>query len=353
MGINSAIDFSLVGIALWLANRQEPQPHRRQHPVRLNRIALSQSLTLVAGFIALQAVVNYANNERVFYRLSIFTTEMTLQTAIVFVVLCGGMLALRSDRGWMRALTSDLVGGDVARRFVPLAIVVPLVVGWLILRGHQANFYDTNFAFSLMSISLVAILLGLIRLNAGILNRVDDARIRAAARIRASEERLQLALSGTKQGIWDLDVQTQILTWDDRCKAIFGLSPDVLSTYAQRLDMLHPGDRQRVADALTIAARKGGEFIQEYRIIYPNGTIRWVLSQGRGYYDAAGETERILGTMMDITDRKQIEATMQQQLGEIEAIYRAAPIGLCYVNTDLEFRADQRSVSPDRWLICL
>jgi hypothetical protein len=131
MGINAAIDFSLVGIALWLANRQEPQPQQRQHRVKLDsakptlreRIAISQSLALMAGFIALQAVVAYAYNVQVFYQLSIFTTAMAFQTAIVFVVLCGGILALSSQRGWMRSFTSDLVGGDVARRFVPIAIL--------------------------------------------------------------------------------------------------------------------------------------------------------------------------------------------------------------------------------------
>jgi PAS domain S-box-containing protein len=147
-----------------------------------------------------------------------------------------------------------------------------LVVGWLILRGHQANFYDTNFAFSLMSISLVAILLGLILLNAGTLNRVDYDRIRSDDRIRSSEERLQLALEGANQGIWDLDSQTQILTWDDRCKAIFGLLPAAVITYAKRLHMIHPDDRQQVTEAMAIAARQGGEFVKEYRTIYPNGT---------------------------------------------------------------------------------
>ncbi|WP_373539304.1 PAS domain S-box protein [Chamaesiphon sp.] len=328
MGINAAIDFGLVGIALWLANRQEPQPER-QHRIKLDPIAISQSLATVAGFIALQAVVSYANNDRVFYQLSIFATEMTLQTAIVFVVLCGGILALRSvgvasqneNRGWMRSFTSDLVGGDVVRRFVPIAIVVPLVLGWVILRGYQAKLYDTNFAFSLMSISLVAILLGLILLNAGILDRVDYDRIRSDDRIRSREERLQLALEGANQGIWDLDLQTQVVTWDDRCKAIFGLSPDVPLTYAQRIDMLHPDDRQRVADALTIAAREGGEFVKEYRTIYPNGTIRWVLSQGRSYCDAAGRPTRMSGTMMDITDRKQAEAALQQSNRKFSAVF--------------------------------
>ncbi len=313
MGINTAIDFCLTGAALWLTNRQEQQPQRqRQHRVKLDRIAIAQSLALVAGFVALQAVVGYVNNARVFYQLSIFTTAMAFQTAIVLIVLCGGILAVHSDRGWMRAMTSDLVGGDVARRFIPIAIVLPVVLGWLILRGHQANLYDTNLAFSLMSISVVATLLGLISLNAGLLNRVDEARIRSVDRIRASEQRLQLALQGANQGIWEFDLQTQVVTWDDRCKAIFGLLPDAVATYAQRLDMLHPDDRDRVAETMSIAARECGEFVKEYRTICPDGTVRWVLSQGRGYYDAAGQPDRILGTMMDITDRQQAEAALRE-----------------------------------------
>ncbi len=183
MGINAAINFGLVGLALWLANQQELQRKYRIEPG--HRIAIAQSLALAVGFISLQAVIGYIYNVRVFYQLSIFTTAMAFQTAVVFMVLCGGVLALNSNCGWMRALTSDRVGGDVARRFIPIAIVVPLVLGWVILRGYQANFYDPNFAFSLMALLLVATLLGLIGLNAGILNRVDDARIRSIGFERA------------------------------------------------------------------------------------------------------------------------------------------------------------------------
>jgi PAS domain S-box-containing protein len=315
MGFNAAIDFGLTGAALWLTSRQD-----RLHRVKLDRIAIAQSLATGAGLIALQAVVSYANNVRVFYQLSIFTTAMTLQTAIVFIALCGGILALNSvgvasqneNRGWMQSLTSDLVGGDVARRFLPLATAIPVLVGWLILRGHQANFYDTNFAFSLMSVSLVGILLGLIRLNAGTLNRVDEDRLRASELIRSSEERLQFALHGANQGIWEFDIQTQAVTWDDRCKAIFGLSPDAQLTYAQRIEMLHPEDRHRVIQTLKMAIDECGEFAQEYRTIYPDGTIRWVLSQGRGYCNISGQRDRILGTVMDITERKQSEAALRE-----------------------------------------
>ncbi len=107
---------------------------------------------------------------------------------------------------------------------------------------------------------------------------------------------------------------------------MFGLSADVELTYAQRLEMLHPDDRDRVAETMSIAIRECGQFVKEYRTIYPDGTIRWVLSQGRGYYNAAGEPDRIVGTMMDITEqqaalreRKQAQAELEQRNQELDA----------------------------------
>jgi signal transduction histidine kinase len=110
MGTNTAVNFSLLGISLWLVNEAQSPPKQPQQ-VKLTWIAISQTLALVAGFIALQAVVGSAYNVRVFYQLSIFTTAMAFQTAVVFMILCGGILALNSvgiasqdeNRGWMRA----------------------------------------------------------------------------------------------------------------------------------------------------------------------------------------------------------------------------------------------------------
>jgi PAS domain S-box-containing protein len=303
MGINTAVGFCLTGAALLLIN----SPERRslnlpQHQVRVDRIAIAQIMTAVAGLMAVQAIVSYGYS----VRLSTMTTSMALHTTLGFVMLCAGILGLRSDRGVMRSITTELMGGQSARQFIPAAILAPAIVGWLILRGLEANLYDTNFALSLMSISLTAIWLGQIRINAGSLNQMDYDRMRSDDRIRSSRERLELALCAAKQGIWDVDAQTQILNWDDRCKAIFGLSPNAVVTLAQALEKIHPDDRQRVADAVESAIRTDREYVQEYRIVYADGTVRWVLAQGRVDRQTATE-ERLLGTMIDITDRKNAE----------------------------------------------
>jgi PAS domain S-box-containing protein len=308
MGINTAVNFCLVGVALWLMNRPEqPSTSQPAHQVRIDRVTIAQIMTAVAAAIALQALIGYAYHVRVFYQFSVATTSMALHTALSFGVLCVGMLALGSDRGFMRALTNDLMGGKIAQRLIPVAILAPILVGWLILQGLKANLYDPNFALSLMSMAMAIVWLGLIRQNAGILNQMDYDRIRSTDRMRSSQERLKLALSGAKQGIWEVDVQTQMLTWDDRCNAMFGFSPDAVVTYALAIDKIHPDDRDRVVAAVDTAIRDWGEFAQEYRIMPPDGMARWVLVQGRVYGDPTGTHERMLGTMMDISDRKHAE----------------------------------------------
>lgn len=134
---------------------------------------------------------------------------------------------------------------------------------------------------------------------------------RIEANLRESEARLQLALHGANQGIWDWDLKTEVLTWDDRCKAIFGLPPNFPVTYQWHLDAIHPEDRQRVFDAAAIALHERNEFDEEYRAFWPDGTTRWILARGRGYYNKAGEPYRMSGTVMDITERKQAQLNDQ------------------------------------------
>ncbi|AFY94899.1 sensor histidine kinase [Chamaesiphon minutus] len=304
MGINTAVSFCLIGAALLLINSPERRSSKQpQHQVQVDGVTIAQIMAVVAGSIAMQASVSYAYN----VRLNTVMTSMALHTTITFLTLSVGILGLRSDRGFMRAITTELMGGQSARRFMPAAILAPAIVGWLILQGLQANLYNVNVALSLMSISLTAIWLGQIRINAGILNRLDYDRVRSATRMRSSRERLQLALRAAKQGIWDIDTQSQTLTWDERCKAIFGLPADATVTLAQALDLIHPDDRQRVADAVQSAIREDREYVEEYRIVYPDGTVGWVLAQGRADRYSTDVPERLLGTLMDITARKNTE----------------------------------------------
>jgi PAS domain S-box-containing protein len=337
MGDNTALNFVLTGLALWL-NRQ-----RIRH-----RDSIAQALTLCAAAIALLAVAGYAYNVEVFHRFIFYSTSMAIHTALTFLVLSVGILSIQADRGFMKTLTLDLTGSIAARQLIPIAIAVPLILGWFILQGLRANLYDAAFSFALLIVALMFTLILIIWENAHRLNQVDYDRKRSSDRLRSNEERLQLALAGANQGIWDWNLKTRVLTWDDRCKEIFGLPSGFPVTYEWHFNALHPDDRQRVFNAAAIAMRDRTDFDEEYRTFHPDGTMRWVLARGRGYYNAAGEPHRMSGTVMDVSDRKQAEAALVETNNILQAVIQSTN-DVIFVK-DLQGRYVLTNQAVARWL---
>ncbi|MBD1825490.1 PAS domain-containing protein, partial [Cyanobacteria bacterium FACHB-DQ100] len=146
-------------------------------------------------------------------------------------------------------------------------------------------------------------------------------RKQTEAALRKNEQLLRLALTGARQGIWDWNLKSGVLTWDRQCKEMFGVTPDFPVTFEWHIDALHPDDRQRVQDAAAMALRERTEFHEEYRTLHPDGTMRWILARGCGFYDDAGEPYRMSGTVLDITERKHTEAELQERNAQLQLLY--------------------------------
>jgi PAS domain S-box-containing protein len=134
--------------------------------------------------------------------------------------------------------------------------------------------------------------------------------------VRESDARLQLALEAARLGTWDLDVHSQSVTWSEILQRDIGLSP---GTYEAFLALVHVEDRARVMDAVTAALVHGSNYELEYRLIAPTGQVRWRWSKGQVVRDAAGQAVRLTGISMDITTRKQAEATREQLAAIVDA----------------------------------
>ncbi|VTR99722.1 ATP-binding protein [Tuwongella immobilis] len=130
-------------------------------------------------------------------------------------------------------------------------------------------------------------------------------RQRTEQSLRESEERLQMVLISSGLGTWDwnLDADTQL--WSSLQSQIMGMPPDEnVISYDQFMERVHPEDRDQVNDALQIAVNSQSRYFQQYRIIRPDGEVRWVDSQGAYLPASADHPARIMGVMEDITDRK-------------------------------------------------
>jgi len=162
----------------------------------------------------------------------------------------------------------------------------------------------------------------------------------AQKRLNLSEARLRLAIDAAEVGTWDLDLQSDTLTWSDRTKAMFGISPDVPCSMADFYAGLHPDDRQATGEAFASALDpvRRATYDVEYRTIgKEDGVIRWIAAKGRGLFDAQGSCIRAIGTAIDISGRRAVN----ERLRESEAKLRE-------LNATLEARVEERTRERDR-----
>lgn len=147
-------------------------------------------------------------------------------------------------------------------------------------------------------------------------------RKRAADTLRASEERLQLAVDATGLGIWDVDPVSGRRHWSPEFKAILGLPPDASPDLELYAALIHPEDRKEIVARYARAYEPagGGRYEAEHRIRRADdGAERWVHATGRVFFDATGRPVRAIGTLRDITARRRAH----QALRESEERYRA------------------------------
>jgi PAS domain S-box-containing protein len=178
--------------------------------------------------------------------------------------------------------------------------------------------------------------------------REQEARSQAEttkAELQVSIERLNLALDAAKMGSWAWDLATNQLFWTPYHETIFGYEAgNPIRTYTDWSNRVHPEDLPWVEQALQQALTNHGDFDVEHRLLLPDGQVRWVDGFGRASYNDEGKPVRMAGMVLDITQRKQAEATLRlseettkRQLAEIEAIYATAPVGLCVLDTELRY----------------
>jgi PAS domain S-box-containing protein len=137
--------------------------------------------------------------------------------------------------------------------------------------------------------------------------------------LRQSEARLAEAERIAHVGYWHRDLDTDRLTWSEETYRIFGLAPqEGTIDFTGFQELIHPEDRQIMARAVAQTLHGGPRYDVEYRVVRPNGEVRIVHSQGDVTRDESGRFGRMLGTIQDITDRKQAE----EELRESERRYR-------------------------------
>ncbi|NEO57273.1 MAG: PAS domain S-box protein [Okeania sp. SIO3B5] len=132
--------------------------------------------------------------------------------------------------------------------------------------------------------------------------------------LKKSEERWQLVLKGNNEGIYDWNITTNEAFLSSRLKAIWGYKDhEIKPYYNEWYSRIHPGDREMMMELMrSYLKQETPNFIVEHRILCKDGSYKWVLARGQALWDSDGTAVRMVGSLQDINDRKQIEEALRE-----------------------------------------
>jgi PAS domain S-box-containing protein len=167
------------------------------------------------------------------------------------------------------------------------------------------------------------------------------ARKEAELALHEAIELRQMALDAAEMGTWEWYPGSLDCVIDLRCQQILGFAGQRL-TFERFLEVVHPEDRQRVAVANWASCNptSDGRYDADYRVLRADGALRWVAARGQAFFDGEGQSRRavrVVGTLMDITERKRAEDELRSREQLLRAFFDNLTVGTAQVDLDGNF----------------
>jgi PAS domain S-box-containing protein len=327
MGINTAVNFVLMGASLFLIGRNRPKD-----------TGLAHIFSSVAALISLLALFGHIFNVNVFEGLVILTTTQALNTIFSFFILYIGILWLRPKQGLMQALTSPLVGGEMARTLLPWSIIFLVSLNWVTFQGQKLGLYNAEFGDAMRSTVMVFTFSILIWSTARFLNQIDDKRRQTEEELKELNETLEILVAERTESlqksqalfagileiandaIISVDSTQHITLFNQGAEKIFGYTFE--EVIGQHLNLLLPEQfRSRHHQYIQRFAQSSGKA----RDMGERGEIIGRRRDGTEFPAEASISRLKIGNenvftviLRDISDRKQAESSLANMAAIVE-----------------------------------
>jgi PAS domain S-box-containing protein len=316
----------------------------------------SQVLAMLMLAAVWLALVGYIYRVRFLYGIS-EQSGMSPLTVFAFIMLGLGLLSATAEMGLMQLLFGESVGGVMARRLLPAAVLIPIVLGWLRMAGQRAELYDLNFGITLTVVTSTFMFVALIWLNARQLQILDRKRSHAEAQLREandglerrviertadlhrtnadlqnenaerrrteqalseSENRLQRALRAAKMDAFEADLVTGRVRRTENAMMLLGLG--IECTTEEFFQLIHPEDLPRFMLLVQSFAPERDRYQIEYRVIRPDGETAWLSEEAEVSFDEQGRPIRVAGVIVDVTARKEADSALRESVERFHAL---------------------------------
>jgi len=168
------------------------------------------------------------------------------------------------------------------------------------------------------------------------------ARRQVEMELRENETRLRMATNAAGAGLWTMEIKTGSVWVSEKARELFHFAPDEALNYERFFEVIHPEDRVQVHQAVQQAIHSKENLRCDYRIILPGEKIRWIVA--RGHLESVGNSERLMGVSLDITERKRMETQLKKHLQEIEELRQRLERENIYLKEETKFLVKHKDI---------
>jgi len=264
------------------------------------------------GYIFL--LTSYGLNRNGYYKIAA-SLAIAMFPIVVFSSLANGQGP--EPLVMLNYLILSLIAGSILFSMRGLVLLAFANILGIFLIPFYAPEYFPDFSSIVGPLSAMAIGAALVLVSMWHRNIIERDR---QAELRRSEERLRLALDAASMGTWEWDIQNGNVEWSDGVEAIFGLrSGEFEGTYDAYLSLLPDEDKKRVEAEISHALQDPNANYQTvHRIFLADQSVRWIEGKGRVYRGEGDRAFRMIGTVADVTMRRQAEEDREKLIGELE-----------------------------------
>lgn len=300
----TAFNFVCLGTALWLLRF----PHRT---------VIAHTLAIGTACTSILAMVGYLYGVPSLYESGRFSA-IALHTSVAFLLLSVGVWCAGSRVGFMRVLTNSETSGMLVRRYLPAALIVPFLIGWLRVQGVRYGWFDPELGVVIVAMTNATAFVVLVWIGAHSVHVSEGRQALARQELRESEGRLRQLADAMPQIVWTSRPDGMLDYSNRRWYEYIEQTETEVSPADWHL-RVHPDDLAGAAAAWGRATGSGEPYATEFRVRRADGAYRWFLVRALPIREADGTISRWYGTCTDIHEHRQLQEQNEQLLGSERA----------------------------------